>query len=120
MARRGAKEELGYRALYSHALHLEKERLLLAAASSEEARRKILHGRRTRQAALEHFHTEQRALLHEQLTTEAAERAFRQKVQTAMGARLEVEARDSQLATLKALKAQLDHEEALDYGVPVC
>ena len=118
VARVASKEELGYRSLYAHALRLERERWLLAAATSEEARRKVLHGRRTRQAALEHFHSEQRALLVEQMQTEATERAFRGQVQRAMGARLEAEARHEQQATLKALQDRLDLHERLDYGVP--
>ena len=38
MARRSAKEELSYRALYSHALRLERERRMLEAATAAEAR----------------------------------------------------------------------------------
>jgi hypothetical protein len=117
-ARRSSKEELGYRALYAHALTLEKERLLLAAATSEEVRRKLLHGRRTRQAALEHFETTQRELLADQLATEAAERSFRTRVQAAMGGRLEASARDQTKATLAHLHAQLELHERNDYGVP--
>ena len=90
-ARVASKEELSYRALYAHALQLEKERLLLEVATSEEARRRILRGRRTRQAALEHFHNEQLSLLQEALATETAERAFRERVQRQMATRLDME-----------------------------
>ena len=111
IARRAAKEELGYRHLYSHALSLERERLLLEASTSEEARRKTLEGRRQRQAALEQFHVDQLSLLQEQLATEARERAFRERVQLQMASKLEVESRAKQAAALQALKDQLDHNE---------
>uniref|UniRef100_A0A7S2FKH1 Uncharacterized protein n=1 Tax=Haptolina brevifila TaxID=156173 RepID=A0A7S2FKH1_9EUKA len=114
-----AKEELGYRHLYTHAMQLEKERLMLEAATSEEGRRKILQERKRRQAALEHFHDTQLGLLQEQMSAEASERAFRERVQVQMGARLDMESRAKQAAALKSLKSLLDHQEALDYGVPL-
>ena len=49
-----------------------------------------------------------------QLETERQERAFRERVQVAMGAKLEAEARAKSAAALKALKEQLDHNERLD------
>ena len=58
-------------------------------------------------------------LLSEQLETERQERAFRERVQTAMAAKLEAESRAKQAAALKALKDQLDHNEAMDFPVTV-
>ena len=46
VARRAVKEELSYRALYTQALNLERERLLLQNATSEEARRRTLEATR--------------------------------------------------------------------------
>lgn len=114
LARRAAKEELSYRSLYSHAVTLERERLLLEAATGEEARRKTLQATRKRATALESFHMTQLNLLQEQLEQERQERTFREKVQTAMGAKLDAEARAQSAAALNALKAQLDHNEAMD------
>ena len=54
-----SKEELSYRALYQHALTLEKERLLLEESTSEEARRKTNESFRNRAAAMEKYHMEQ-------------------------------------------------------------
>ncbi len=118
MARTALKEELSYRHLYTEAVKCEKERLLLAAATAEEGRRRVVEGRRKRQAALEHFHTTQLEMLQEQLAIEAAERSFRERVQISMASKLEVEARGKQLAQLAALKEHLDHNERLEYGVP--
>ena len=53
MARRVAKEELSYRSLYAQALMLERDRLMLQAATEEEARRKTLETTRQRAAAIE-------------------------------------------------------------------
>ena len=63
--------------------------------------------------------TPQLELLSEQLETERQERAFRERVQTAMAAKLEAESRAKQAAALKALKDQLDHNEAMDFPVTV-
>lgn len=117
MARRAAKEELSYRSLYTQALNLERDRLMLQAATEEEARRKTLDATRKRAAAIETFHMEQLAMLSEQLDAEKTERAFREKVQTAMSAKLEAEARNASAAALQALKDQLDHNEAMDTPV---
>ena len=116
-ARRAAKEELKYRALYQHALALERENLVLAETTGEEARRKVLEAQRKRAAALETFHMQQLDMLQAQLESERQERAFRERVQISMGARLEAEARQKQAAALKQLKATLDHEEALEESV---
>ena len=114
-----SKEELSYRALYQHALTLEKERLLLEESTSEEARRKTNEAFRNRAAAMETFHMQQLELLSQQLETERQERAFRERVQVAMGAKLEAEARAKQAAALRALKDQLDHNEAMDFSAAV-
>ena len=92
--------------------------LTTAPPPPHQVRRKLLHGRRTRQAALEHFETTQRELLADQLAAEAAERSFRTRVQAAMGGRLEATARDQTKATLAHLHAQLELHERNDYGVP--
>ena len=56
-------------------------------------------------------------MLEEQLEAERTERAFREKVQTAMSAKLEAEARAASAAALQALKDQLDLNEAMDTPV---
>ena len=66
IARRSAKDELTYRALYHHALNLERERLVLEASTSEEARRKLDAAYRRRAAAAETFHNDQLGMLHDQ------------------------------------------------------
>jgi hypothetical protein len=114
-ARRAAKEELSYRALYTRAVALEKERRLLQAATAAEAQRKTLDATRRRATALESFHSQQMAMLHEQLQTEEREAAFRSRVQTAMRSKLEADARTAANAALSSLKEQLDHQEALCY-----
>ena len=116
-ARRSAKEELKYRSLYQQALSLERERLLLEESTIEEARRKALESHRKRSAAMESFHVQQLDALHSQLDAERQERVFREKVQLSMGAKLEAEARANQAAALRALKEQLDHNEALEESV---
>ena len=116
-ARRAAKEELKYRNLYQQAIALERERLLLEESTGEEARRKTLAAQRKRAAARESFHMQQLELLSQQLATERQERAFRERVQRAMGAKLEAEARQKQAAALRLLKETLAHEEALEESV---
>jgi hypothetical protein len=119
LARSATKQELSYRRLYTESLALEKERMLLEGALAEEGRRKVVTERRKRQQALEYFHTSQLEMLQEQLGVEAQERAFRQRVQTSMSSKLDQESRRKQAAVVRALKAQLDHNEALEYGVPL-
>ena len=50
-------------------------------------------------------------------TTSAPWRAFRTRVQAQMGSRLEMESRSKQAEALRVLKAQLDYNEKMDYGV---
>ena len=68
-----------------------------------------------RAAALETFHMEQLAMLQDQLAKEKQESAFRERVQIAMGAKLDAEARQKTKDAIARLKEQLDHNEALDY-----
>ena len=118
-ARRAAKEELSYRSLYQHAVHLEREKIMLQEATAEEARRKTLIATRARALALENFHMEQLNMLHNQLEAERQERNFREKVQTAMAAKLEQEARARNAAALQALKHQVGMN-ANNHEHPVC
>ena len=114
LARRAAKEELSYRSLYQQAVHLERENIMLQDAAAKEARRKTLVASRNRAVSLENFHMGQLSKLHDQLEAERQERTFREKVQTAMGAKLEKEARAKSAAALQALKDRLDQNEAMD------
>ena len=74
MASRASLEQLSYRNLYQHALAVERERLMLEAHTSEEARRKTAAARQLRQAALENFQNDQMAMLQERLGIENEER----------------------------------------------
>ena len=79
-----------------------------------QSRRKSLAAAKRRAEAQETFHMQQLLMLNEQLEAERTERAFREKVQLAMSAKLEAEARAASAAALRQLKAQLEHNEAMD------